>query len=159
MANKKIAELIAGALRNGVTHPGRNGGDPMPIVIPMFRTAGMPQEMTELVDETTTLLGEAIVHLIETDGESEIVSKDQATQLRIAESDAAVRNVSVHCRCDSDRSNPLAVLTITNSPYVVIDGKQLIKGLAARSPDHPHPRITNQPPVDVEVDTKEIEGP
>lgn len=159
MANKKIADLIASALRNGVTHPGREGGNEMPIVLPMFRTAGMPQEMSELVDETTTLLGEAIVHLIETDGESEIVSKDQAVQMRIAESDAAVRNVSVHCRCDSDRTNPLAVLTITNSPYVVIDGRQLIKGLAARSPEHPHPRISGQPPVDVEVETKEIESP
>lgn len=142
MANKKIADLISAALRNGITHPGREGGQPMPIVLPMFRTAGMPQEMSELVDETTTLLGEAIVALIEEDGNSEIISKEQAVEMRIAEQDESVtRHVAVHCRCDSDRKDPLAIFTITNSPYVVIDGKQLMNGLAKRSPEHPHPRL------------------
>lgn len=142
MANKKIADLIAGGLRNGLTHPGRDGGKPMPLVLPMFRTAGMPQEMSELVDETATLLGEAIVALIEEEGDSEIITKAQGVQMRIAEQDeTATRHVAVHCRCDSERKDPLAILTVTNSPYVVIDGKQLLKGLAARSQDHPHERV------------------
>lgn len=108
----------------------------------MFRTAGMPQEMSELVDETASLLGEAIVALIEEEGDSEIITKDKAVEMRIAEQDdTATRHVSVHCRCDSDRKDPLAIFTITNSPYVMIDAKQLLTGLAQRSPDHPHPRL------------------
>lgn len=143
MANKKIAELISTGLRNGLTHPGRDGGKPIPLVLPMFRTAGMPQEMTELVDETVVLLGEAIVALIEEEGGSEIVTKEQAAELQIAQQDpAAIRQVMVHCRCDSDRKDPLAILTVTNSPYVVIDAKQLLTGLAKRSPEHPHERLT-----------------
>lgn len=140
MANKKIAELISTALRNGMTHPGREGGQPMPIVLPMFRTAGMPAEMSELVDETATLLGEAIVELIETDGDSEIISKTRGVEMRIAEEAAESRQVIVYCRCDTERKDPLAIFTVTNSPHVVIDGKQLIKGLSVRSIEHPHKR-------------------
>jgi hypothetical protein len=141
MPNEKIAQLISTGLRDGMTHPGRNGGEPAPIVLPMFRTTGMPQEMSELVDETSTLLGEAIVALIEGEGNSEIIDKEKAAELRIADEDADTRHVAVHCRCDSGRSDPLAIFTITNSPYVLIDGKQLITGLSARSPEHPHPRL------------------
>ena len=142
MANKKIADLIADGLRNGLTHPGRDGGDPMPIVLPIFRTAGMPQEMSELVYETTTLLGEAIVAAIE-DADCEIVTKERVAEMAIAEqSESATRNVAIHCRCDGERKDPLSILTITNSPYVVIDGKQLLSGLAARSPEHPHLRVS-----------------
>lgn len=142
MANKKIADLISAGLRNGLTHPGREGGEPIPIVLPMFRTAGQPQEMSDLVNETANLLGEAIVALIEEDGDSEIISKAQGVEMRIAEQDeSATRIVAVHCRCDSERVDPLAILTVTNSPVVLIDGKQLLKGLAARSPEHPHQRV------------------
>lgn len=142
MANKKIADLISAGLRNGLTHPGRNGGQPIPIVLPMFRTAGQPQEMSDLVNETAELLGEAIVALIEEDGGSEIISKEQAVEMRIAEQDESkTRHVAVHCRCDNDRTDPLAILTITNSPVVLIDGKQLLGGLAQRSPEHPHQRV------------------
>lgn len=108
----------------------------------MFRTAGMPPEMSELVDETTNLIGEAIVALIEDNG-CEIVSKERVIEMQIAEQDEnATRIVAVHCRCDSERKDPLAMLTVTNSPTVLIDGKQLINGLAARSPEHPHQRVT-----------------
>lgn len=140
MPNKKIADLISNGLRTGLTHPGHDGGPPMPIVLPIFRTAGMPPEMGDLVTETATLLGEAIVALIEDEGKSEIIDKDTAAEFRIADEAAPRRQVLVHCRCDTTRTDPLAVLTVTNSEHVVIDGKTLIKGLSTRSIECPHRR-------------------
>lgn len=140
MPNKKIADLISNRLRGGLVHPGRDGGPPMPIALPLFRTAGMPPEMGELVNETANLLGEAIVALIEDEGESEIIGKQAAVEFRIADEAAPRRQVLVHCRCDKKHSDPLLVLTVTNSPSVVIDGKQLLKGLSARSVECPHRR-------------------
>ncbi|AII28266.1 hypothetical protein SEA_SMOOCH_28 [Mycobacterium phage Smooch] len=139
MANKKIADLIANGLRQGLVHPGKDGGPPTPVVIPMFRTEGMPNEMAELVGATADLLGEAIVELIETEGDSQIVSNTEVIANRVAnDDDAARRQVTVHCQCDVRRTNPLAVLTVTRSPYVVVDGKQLIDGLAKRTAECPH---------------------
>lgn len=140
MANKKIAELISNGLRDGLTHPGRDGSGPTPIVLPLFRTAGMPPEMADLVNETTVLLGEAIVALIESEGESEIIERDRADEFRVADAAAPRRQVALHCACDKGRRDPLAVLTVTNSPFVIVDGKQVIKGLAARSIECPHGR-------------------
>lgn len=112
------------------------------ILLPQFRTAGMPQEMVELASETATLLGEAIAGLIETEGEVEMIAKDEIAQLReqarVVEHDSAKRVVPIHCRCDVRRANPLAVITVTDSPTVVIDGKQLIGHLAKLSPECPH---------------------
>ena len=138
MPNKKIAELISQGLREGLMAPGVDGAKPTPLVLPGFRTAGMPKEMADLVDETSKLLGEAIVLLIEDSG-SVIVDKTKMEELAIAEADeSANRQVAVHCRCDSGRISPLAIFTITNSPVVLVDGKQLIAGLSKRSPEHPH---------------------
>lgn len=142
MANKKIAELISKGLREGMTHPGRNGGESRPLVPGWFRTAGMPKEMAQLVNETADLLGEAIVALIETEGESEIVQRGSSAELRaelaVAESTAPQRVVTLHCHCDTAGTDPLAVLTVTNKPRVVIDGKQLLEGLASRESECPH---------------------
>ena len=140
MPNKKIADLISNRLRDGLTHPGHDGGPPTPIALPFFRTAGMPPEMGDLVTETANMLGEAIVALIEGEGESEIIDRDQAVEFRVADEAAPRRQVLVHCRCDKKRSDPLAVLTVTNNPHVVIDGKQLIEGLSVRSIECPHRR-------------------
>jgi hypothetical protein len=138
MTNKKIADLISNGLRTGLIHPGRDGSPPTPVLLPMFRTTGMPPELAELADETANLLAEAIVALIE-EG-SEIIDKEQAVEFRVADEAAPRRQVTVHCRCDKTRTDPLAVLTVTNSPSVVIDGKTLIKGLSDRSIDCPHRR-------------------
>lgn len=140
MPNKKIAELISNGLRNGLVHPGRDGGPPTPIILPLFRTAGMPPEMGDLVNETVTLLGEAVVALIEGEGGSEIVDREEVAEFRIADEAAPQRQVAVHCRCDKKHADPLAILTVTNSPYITVDAKQLIKGLGVRSIECPHRR-------------------
>lgn len=72
------AQLISRALAEGLEHPG-NGADQLPITIrlPLFRMAGQPPEMTEQVENTVTMIGEAIVHLIVTKGESVIVPRTE----------------------------------------------------------------------------------
>lgn len=142
MPNKKIADLITKGLREGLMAPGVDGGKPTPLVMPGFRTAGMPKEMSELVDETAVLLGEAIVALIENEGASEIVDKDRMAEVAIAEADdGAMRQLAVHCRCDTSRSDPLMFLPITNSPVAIVDASQIIKRFTARTVEHPHKRI------------------
>lgn len=141
MPNKHIAELISKHLAEGIVHPGNPEADqaPMPILLPAFRTAGMPKEHTELVQTTVKILGEAIVHLIETEGESVIVPRDELAQLRTAVDgvDPHARSVAVYCRrCDRPRSNPLAHLVVDDP--ILIDGRQLIGMLAKREVDCPH---------------------
>ncbi len=130
MANKKIAELIANGLRDGMMHPGREQGDPIPVLLPFFRTTGMPPEMADVVTETAMLLSEAIVALIETD--HRVVEKGELEELHVAKAAAPSRHVPVYSKADKRRTKPLFVLTVTNSPYVMIDEKQLMKGLNAR---------------------------
>ena len=144
MDNKGIAGLIAKGLREGLTRPGQPNA--AKILLPQFRTAGMPKEMAELADETATLLGEAIAGLIETEGGVEMIAKEDIAQLReesrsIEQDDSARRVIPIHCRCDRTRSRPLAILTVTDSPAIVVDGKQLIGNLAALSPECPHERV------------------
>ena len=139
-----VASLIAKGLREGLVTPGQPNG--AKILLPQFRTAGMPKEMADLADETATLLGEAIAGLIEAEGGVEMVAKEEIAQLRedarsIEQDDSARRVIPIHCRCDKARSHPLAVITVSGSPAIVIDGKQLIGNLAKLSPECPHERI------------------
>lgn len=140
MPNKKIADSIANALRSGtLVHPGRDGGEATPVVLPMFRTEGMPPEMAELVEGTAQLMAEAIVAHIEAD--HEIVATDELKELRAASDTTPVRQVVVHCRCDTGRVDPLAILSVSpGSQQAIIDGKALLSGLAARSVECPHRR-------------------
>lgn len=144
MDNKVVAGLIAKGLREGLTTPGQPNA--AKILLPQFRTAGMPKEMAELADETATLLGEAIAGLIETEGGVEMIAKEDIAQLReearaIESDDSARRVIPIYCRCDRTRSQPLAIITVTNSPSIVIDGKQMIGSLSQLSPECPHERI------------------
>ena len=144
MDNKMVAGLIAKGLREGFTTPGKPNA--AKILLPQFRTAGMPKEMSELADETATLLGEAIAGLIESEGGVEMVAKEDIDQLReaariIEQDDSARRVIPIYCRCDSSRSQPLAVITVTDSPAIIIDGKQMIGNLVKLSPECPHERI------------------
>ena len=141
MDNKGIAQLIAKGLREGLTQPGKQGD--VKIFLPQFRTAGMPKEMADLADETATLLGEAIAGLIEAEGGVEMIAKEDIAQLReqARTHDSSKRAVPVYCRCDKSRSRPLVILTVTDSPSIVIDGKQLIGSLSELSPECPHGRV------------------
>lgn len=149
MSNQTIAALITDALVSGrLVHPGDPARDipPRPIVLPIFRTDGLPKENADLVSATAKFLGEAIVHLIETEGGVGMAPHGELEDLRSLATPEAPgrRRVTVVCKCDPSRSNPLAVLTVDGSDRVVIDGRQLIGALHQRSAEHPHERIGDE---------------
>lgn len=144
MPNPQIAALISEHLIKGLIHPGDpdDNRPPAPIVLPPFRTVGMEPQMRELAEKTADLLAEAIVHLIETEGNTDLISREeQARAIATARPVEPARTVALHCRCDSSFTNPLAILTVTDSPHVVINGKQLIQGLTAREAACPHKAV------------------
>ena len=73
-----LSELIATKLSTGLEHPG-DGKDqaPMTIRLPMFRTVGSNPALTKQVDLTVKLISEAIVYLIETEGNCDIVPRGE----------------------------------------------------------------------------------
>lgn len=79
-----IAELISKGLAGGLLHPGypETQQQPVTIRLPLFRTAGMPPEVYQQVENTVQMIGEAIVHLIETDGGSVIIDREELENLR-----------------------------------------------------------------------------
>ena len=79
-----MAELISDRLANGLQHPGYPDTEQPSTVIrlPLFRTAGMPNEVLEQVNETVKMIGEAIIYTIETEGESEIIRRAELDALR-----------------------------------------------------------------------------
>lgn len=82
--NADIADLIANKLTNGLPHPGNkeSGEEPVTIRLPLFKMASMPAEMYQQVEHTVKMLSEAIVYVIETEGESEIVKRSELQALR-----------------------------------------------------------------------------
>lgn len=146
MPNPRIAKLIATGLREGLEHPGdpENNVPATKVALPLFRTAGMPKEMGDLVDGTVKLISEAIVHLIEKEdgGDSIIEDRAEAGMLRqVAEGKLpdGVHMVPLYCKCDTD--TPLAVLTVNDPDRIVIDARPLFRSLAERNPACPHKRI------------------
>lgn len=79
-----ISELIAKKLAEGLYHPGdmQNGQAPTTIRLPMFRTVGMAPQVCQQVNQSTLFIAEAIVHLIETEGQCDIVPRAELEQLR-----------------------------------------------------------------------------
>lgn len=79
--DERMADLIADKLANGLFHPGKPETDqePMTLRLPMFKTVGAPPELRRQVDLTVKLMAEAIVHLIKTDGQCNIVPRDERT--------------------------------------------------------------------------------
>jgi hypothetical protein len=140
MPNPDMAELIAQKLRTGLTHPGYpdKGIEPTAIPLPFVSKAGMPKEMSDLMDGTAKLLSEAIIDIEETDGDCEIVPRGEARSLRRAAGDKMPTTMLVYCRCDKKRADPLISLTVTDPDNIVIDGPTLIRGLARREAKHPH---------------------
>jgi hypothetical protein len=74
-----ISDLIADRLVNGLYHPGNPEEEQQPATLrlPFFRGVGAPPEMVRQVDETVKLMAEAIVYLIENDGQCDIVPRNQ----------------------------------------------------------------------------------
>lgn len=114
MPHPEIAQLIATALKEGLPHPGRpetrEGPRKLPLVA--FRTAGLPADMREHVDHTALAVGEAIVHLIEFHGATELVPRTELAKLRTADADPdAGVPLTVQCR---SCHNPMLYLRVVN---------------------------------------------
>lgn len=142
---RQMVDLIADKLRNGIVHPGDASRDvaPTPIALPFGRVAGRPKEMDDLLDKTATLLAEAVVHTVVTEGDVELVARAEAATMRInaGEAGSGLRVVPIHCRCDTGYRDPLAILTVADPDRIVIDGPIVLGGLAKRSPECPHELI------------------
>ena len=84
MPNDAVASLIAKHLSSGLPHPGNpaNGQPAILVPLPGFRTDGMAPQQVEQVEAATKIIGEAIVHLIETGTRTEFVDKAELEQLR-----------------------------------------------------------------------------
>lgn len=136
MPNAAIARLIADKLPE-LTHPG-DGTGPIALPVSTFRTTGMPPEMAEQfardagypATDITLLVAEALVHLIETDGNAEIIGRAELANMRAATAAAEPqrhRQVQVFCHCGT----PLFRLSIrdfdTDKPRVA--GPELIKAM------------------------------
>lgn len=78
-----IAGLISNSFINGMYHPGNDKEQkPSTIHLPLFRMAGQPPELYQQTEATVKMMGEAIVWLINNDGKSEIIDKDELAKLR-----------------------------------------------------------------------------
>jgi len=142
-----LIDLIAQRLSTGLTHPGDRARNipERPIALPFGKTAGMPKEMADLVNGSVTMIAEAIVYLIETDGATELVPREEAQAMRDAVSEGVPEGpfVPLLCRCDRNRERPLAMLTMNSTEAIIIDGPTLLRGLHKRQIECPHEMVTD----------------
>lgn len=106
MPNPAAVQLIAQALP-ALTHPG--DGRPVTIPLPMFRSSGIPADQAEQFAQdaglphadVTTLVAEAIVHLLETNGLAPTPAGqlDELQRAATAVEHLAHRDVKIICRC------------------------------------------------------------
>jgi len=92
MPNPEMVSVIAKGLKDGLPHPGdrENHQTAQLIQIPGMNTVGVPREVLDQMakaaglpsSDMPTLVAEALVNLIETDGDSEIVRKSELKELR-----------------------------------------------------------------------------
>ena len=138
--NATIADLIARKLPD-LTHPG-DGSGAISLPVSTFRMSGIPPEMAEQFSRDAgyqsanipLLIAEAIVNLIETDGDSEIIRRSDLAAMRAAEAAAEPsrnRQVEVQCNCGATLFRAMFRDFDTDKPRV--SGPELIKAIAKLS--------------------------
>lgn len=140
MTNQSVVDLIYQGLINGLPHPGNpdDGSQPHAIILPVFNTVGQPPEIVEQTAGMARSIAEAVGFLIKEKGMS-VVDTAELDSLRTTYDPAKGRRiVSVHCGCDT----ALLVLSITDEPKVVIDGRALLSGFRTKSIDCPHGEVS-----------------
>jgi hypothetical protein len=83
--NQAAADAIAASLPDGVNHPG-NPDTKQPaarLVIPMFRTHGLPPPLNDAARRSNQTIAEAIVYFVETQLDSTIIPNPELEQLRL----------------------------------------------------------------------------
>lgn len=153
MPNEPIVELLARSLADGLTHHG--DGKPFVLPLPTFRTSGIPPEMAQHFaaeaglpsTDVAKLTAEAIVHTIETNGDSEIVPKAEINALRAqaagVEPPARMQALELHCNACFNAvigggagGGMLFDFAVPNKPKINV--KNLIIALSNLQPDCPH---------------------
>jgi hypothetical protein len=81
LSHPEVCAIIANKLTTGLYHPGDPAKEQLPTTLrlPFFRGVGAPPEMVRQVNETVMMMAEAIVYLIETDGQCDLVPRNQPT--------------------------------------------------------------------------------
>lgn len=144
MPNPALADHIARALAEGaLVHPGTDKTGPIPLPLPMFRTTGMPAEQADHFaqqaglphGDVAKLVGEALVHTIET-SDQEIVSKAELARLRALDANTKpqrYRQPHFHCNC----GGPLFKTNISDlhTDQPKLNGPALFAALAQISPE------------------------
>jgi hypothetical protein len=115
MANDAVASLIAKHLSTGLPHPGNPAKGQPAILVPLpgFRTDGMSPQQVEQVEAATMIIGQAIVHLIETGTNSELVDKAELEQLRAPPPGQPLPVECMTCR------KPMLWLSVVNGRAVI----------------------------------------
>ncbi len=142
MPNAAVVQLIAANLPH-LTHPGDGkGGEPTPIVMPMFRNTNMPPEMAEQFakdaglphSDIAKLFSEAVVHLLESNGFT-VTSSTEIEQLQRAAVEREPqkhRVVAFQCTCHA----PLFKANVTDfDTDQARISPQVIKALRSFSPE------------------------
>lgn len=132
---RRVAALVTEKLQTGLTHPGDRAKNQLPLSIPLatFRTTAMPPQLAETVNATTGLIGEAIVHTIQAEGDCTIIDNSELNQLRAtaATVDAEPpQRVTVYCRACS---NPILMLKVKDG-RARVDGQIMLATLSAICP-------------------------
>jgi hypothetical protein len=144
MPNRQVADLIARRLPE-LVHPGDAQTPAMVLPLPMFRQQALPPEMAEHFAKeagfpkanVNMLVAEAIVSLIETEGEIELVTRPELAKLRLDATSGMERNrqVKLTCRlCGNPIINKMNV--DTNNPTV--DGVRFLTALQKMNKSCPH---------------------
>lgn len=127
----KPAELIAANLA-ALPHP-----DGAPRQLAGFTTALLPDALREQVTRAATDIGDAIVHLLETNGYRITTATEPAGDTP-TEPSAATPVGHLHCtHCDTR----LLSLNLVDPAHIMTDGRALLRALAARGKDCPHDAV------------------
>ncbi len=80
--NQPAADAIAEALSNGITHPGADKRQAANLYLPGLNPRGKPTHMAEAIKAGNQAIAEAIIHHIETNLDSTIITNVALNELR-----------------------------------------------------------------------------
>lgn len=129
---RRAVTFLAERFASGLVHPGTDTQKPFAIPLPGLRTAGIPEEMAAEfaadanlpTTDTPKLIGEAVVHTMETDGGFRIVDTAELEELQRQAADApdGARIVTLKCTC---HNKPVLELTVDKSDEKQVNVKHL----------------------------------
>lgn len=138
--NLAAVTLIADRLPAGLMHPGDDDQPARPLVLAALNNIGISAEQAAHFaneaglpsNDAPKLIAEAIVHLLETEGGLELVSRAELEELRAEaatpqQANAVVPQIDVFCHCN--RQKPLLQVPVGDRAKVTLDGGMLKRQL------------------------------